>query len=103
MRRPFRCDGKDLLFDDPFLAAADDAYELYTHAGSDIDVHIPVVATGDVEGYLYPGSGMDRAERPGRHYRAVRLGQTGDCDDTLRIRRLLLFFEASRPATTMSS
>ena len=57
---PILVQGRDLLFDDPFLSAADGAYELYTHAGSDIDVHIPVVVTGDVEGHLYPGSGMDR-------------------------------------------
>ena len=54
--------GRDLLFDDPFLSVAADAYELYTHAGSDINVHIPVLVTGDVEGYLYPGSGMDRTD-----------------------------------------
>lgn len=56
---PVSLQSRDLLFDDPFLSAADEAYELYTHAGSDIGVYIPVVVTGDVEGYLYPGSGID--------------------------------------------
>ena len=59
---PVLLQGRDLLFDDPFLSATADTYELYTHAGSNIDVHIPVVVTGDVEGYLYPGSGMDRTD-----------------------------------------
>lgn len=62
---PITVHSRDLLFDDPFLSAADDVYELYTHAGSDVDVYIPVIVTGDVEGYLYPGSGMDHSDLRG--------------------------------------
>ncbi len=60
-----RVDTRHFRFDDPFLSPGDKAYELYTHAGSDIDVHIPVVLTGDVEGYLLPGTGMNVADVQG--------------------------------------
>ena len=62
---PLRLRSGDLRFEDPFLFAADDSYELYTHPGSDIDVDIPVLIGGDVEGYLYPGSGMDDTDLRG--------------------------------------
>ena len=46
-------------FDDPFLVPRAKAYELRTHAGSDISVDVAVVMTGDVEGYVFVGSADD--------------------------------------------
>ncbi len=48
-------------FDDPFLVPRAEAYELRTHAGSDISVDVAVVMTGDSEGYVYVGSAADAA------------------------------------------
>ena len=37
------------------------AYELRTHAGSDISIDIAVVMTGDIEGYIFAGSAANAA------------------------------------------
>jgi hypothetical protein len=52
-------------FDDPFLVPRLNGYELRTHAGGDIEIDIPVVLTGDVEGMLLDG--------PGRPARGIEL------------------------------
>ena len=44
-------------FDDPFLMPRRAGYEVRTHAGSDIELDIPVVVTGDVEGTVYTSDG----------------------------------------------
>ena len=56
---PIQIQTRHFRFDDPFLSPRSTAYELYTHAGSDISVDIPVVVTGDVEGNLFTGEGSD--------------------------------------------
>ena len=42
-------------FDDPFLVPRSEVYELYTHAGGNINVDIAVVLAGDIEGYVVAG------------------------------------------------
>lgn len=54
---PLRIDSSDFRFQDPFLVAREEVYELYTHPGSNLEAEIPVVNTGDVEGHLYPVPG----------------------------------------------
>jgi len=44
-------------FDDPFLVPRLKAYELQTHAGSDVELDIAVVMTGDVEGTVLGADG----------------------------------------------
>ncbi|MEX2494564.1 MAG: SdrD B-like domain-containing protein [Woeseia sp.] len=56
---PLRIDSRDFRFEDPFLLARDDAYELYTHPGGDVSADIPVLMTGDAEGHLHPVPGTD--------------------------------------------
>jgi hypothetical protein len=51
--QPVRIDTSKIKFDDPFLVPRAPAYEVYTHAGGDVSVDIPVVMTGDIEGYVY--------------------------------------------------
>ncbi len=63
--RPVKIDTSRFKFDDPFLVPRSQLYELYTHAGSDISVDIAVVMTGDIEGYLYYGSGEDTVPAKG--------------------------------------
>ena len=57
--RPVLIETRHLKFDDPFLVPRAQAYELRTHAGSDVSVDIAVVMTGDIEGHVYFGSGDD--------------------------------------------
>jgi len=58
-RNAYQIETRFLKFDDPFLVPRHSVYELYTHAGSDINVDIAVVVTGVVEGYVYTGAGKD--------------------------------------------
>ena len=58
---PVHLQARHFRFDDPFLSMRSKVYELYTHAGSDIRVDVPVIVTGDVEGYLRPVPGTDNA------------------------------------------
>jgi len=54
--RPVQIETRHLKFDDPFLVPRAEAYELSTHAGSNISVDIAVLVTGDIEGYIFVGS-----------------------------------------------
>jgi hypothetical protein len=54
--RPVKIETRHFRFDDPFLAPRSQAYELYTHAGSDVSMDVAIVMTGDIEGYVYSGS-----------------------------------------------
>jgi hypothetical protein len=63
--RPVKIETRHLKFDDPFLVPRAQIYELYTHAGSDVNFDIAVVMTGDVEGYVYNGSADDAGPAKG--------------------------------------
>ncbi len=63
--RPVQIETRHLKFDDPFLVPRAEAYELRTHAGSDISVDIAVVMTGDIEGHVFIGSADDAAAARG--------------------------------------
>jgi hypothetical protein len=54
--RPVQIDTRHIKFDDPFLMPRAKAYQLQTHAGSDVSVDVAVVMTGDIEGYVFAGS-----------------------------------------------
>ena len=54
--RPVQIETRYLKFDDPFLVPRSQAYELRTHAGSNVIVDVPVVMTGDIEGHVFVGS-----------------------------------------------
>jgi hypothetical protein len=54
--RPMQIETRHLKFDDPFLVPRAQAYELRTHAGSDVIVDVAVVMTGDIEGHVFVGS-----------------------------------------------
>ena len=58
---PVQIEMRYLKFDDPFLTPRAEAYELRTHAGSDIIIDVAVVMTGDIEGYIFVGSAADAA------------------------------------------
>lgn len=60
---PIQIDSSDFRFNDPFLVARDESYELYTHPGSDVTANIPVINTADVEGHLYPVPGRESSVR----------------------------------------
>ena len=53
--RAVHLETRHFKFDDPFLVPRSEVYELYTHAGGDINVDIAVVLTGDIEGYVVAG------------------------------------------------
>jgi hypothetical protein len=72
-------DTSRLEFDDPFLAPRTTAYEVRTHAGSDIEVDIAVVMTGDIEGTLL--------ESDGRPARGVELTLLDSQDDEVAVAR----------------
>ena len=59
--RPVQIETRYLKFDDPFLVPRAKAYELRTHAGSDISIDVAVVMTGDIEGYIFVGSADNAA------------------------------------------
>ena len=59
--RPVQIETRHFKFDDPFLVPRAKAYELRTHAGSDVSVDVAVVATGDIEGYVFIGFAADAA------------------------------------------
>jgi hypothetical protein len=63
--RPVRIETRHFKFDDPFLVPRTQIYELYTHAGGDVSVDIAIVMTGDIEGYIYNGSGDDAVPAKG--------------------------------------
>jgi hypothetical protein len=63
--QPVKIETRHFKFDDPFLVPRSQIYELYTHAGGDISVDIAVVMTGDVEGYVYSGSGDESVPAKG--------------------------------------
>ena len=63
--RPVQIETRHLKFDDPFLVPRADAYELRTHAGSDVSVDVAVVMTGDIEGHVFVGSADDAAAARG--------------------------------------
>lgn len=58
----------DLVFKDGFLVPTEPRYAIYTHAGSTVDLPIPVVSTGDIEGMVY------RLDANGRKTRHGKLG-----------------------------
>jgi hypothetical protein len=53
---PVKFETRHFKFDDPFLVPRAQAYELRTHAGSDISIDVAVLLTGDVEGHVFVGS-----------------------------------------------
>jgi hypothetical protein len=59
--RPVLFDMKYMMLDDPFLVPRAKAYELRTHAGSDVSIDVAVVMTGDIEGHVVAGSADDAA------------------------------------------
>ncbi len=50
--QPVLFDMKFMQLDDPFLIPRAKAYELRTHAGSDVSIDVAVVLTGDIEGHV---------------------------------------------------
>jgi hypothetical protein len=63
--RTVQFETRHFKFDDPFLVARAQAYELRTHAGSDVIVDVAVVMTGDIEGHVFVGSADDAAAARG--------------------------------------
>ena len=61
--RPVLFDIQHLKLDDPFLLPRANAYELRTHAGSDVSIDVAVVMTGDIEGHIFAGLADDRTVR----------------------------------------
>jgi len=59
--RPVLFDMQYMMLDDPFLVPRAKAYELRTHAGSDVSIDVAVVMTGDIEGHVVAGSADDAA------------------------------------------
>jgi hypothetical protein len=57
--RPVLFDMQHMTLDDPFLVPRAKAYELRTHAGSDVSIDVAVVMTGDIEGHVVAGSADD--------------------------------------------
>lgn len=53
--RPVIFDMQQMELDDPFLMPRAKAYELRTHAGSDVQIDVAVVLTGDIEGHVLAG------------------------------------------------
>jgi hypothetical protein len=51
-------DTRHFRFEDPFLAPSVDAYEVRTHAGSDVDIDVAVVMLGDIEGTILSPDGQ---------------------------------------------
>jgi hypothetical protein len=62
---PVQIETRHFKFDDPFLVPRAQAYELRTHAGSDISVDVAVLMTGDIEGQVFVGSADDAAAARG--------------------------------------
>ena len=58
----------DLVFDDGYLVPVEPRYSVFTHAGSTVELPIPVVMTGDVEGMVY------RLDNSGRKTRRGKMG-----------------------------
>jgi hypothetical protein len=54
---PIQIDTDQFKFDDPFLMPRRDSYEVRTHIGSDIELEVPIIMTGDIEGTLYAHDG----------------------------------------------
>ncbi len=54
--RPVQIETRHFKFDDPFLVPRAQAYELRTHAGSDVSLDVAVLMTGDIEGRIFVGS-----------------------------------------------
>jgi hypothetical protein len=63
--RPVLIEARHMKFDDPFLLPRAQAYELHTHAGSDVSIDVAVVMTGDIEGHIFAGSVDDAAAARG--------------------------------------
>ncbi len=61
--RPVLFDMQYMTLDDPFLVPRAKAYELRTHAGSDVSIDVAVIMTGDIEGHIMAGSADGRAVR----------------------------------------
>ncbi len=61
--RPVLFDMRFMTLDDPFLVPRAKAYELRTHAGSDVSIDVAVIMTGDIEGHIMAGSADDKAVR----------------------------------------
>lgn len=62
--RPVQFDMQYLRLDDPFLMPRAQMYELRTHPGSDVQIDVALVMTGDIEGHVLTGtSGAGRAAR----------------------------------------
>jgi hypothetical protein len=59
--RPVLFDMQHMTLDDPFLVPRAKAYELRTHAGSDVSIDVAVIMTGDIEGHVVAGSAPDAA------------------------------------------
>ena len=59
--RPVLFDMRHMTLDDPFLVPRAMAYELRTHAGSDVSIDVAMVMTGDIEGHVVAGSADDAA------------------------------------------
>jgi hypothetical protein len=63
--RPVLIETRHMKFDDAFLLPRAQAYELHTHAGSDVSIDVAVVMTGDIEGHIFAGSVDDAAAARG--------------------------------------
>jgi hypothetical protein len=63
--RPVLIETRHMKFDDAFLLPRAQAYELHTHAGSDVSIDVAVVMTGDIEGHIFAGSADDAAAARG--------------------------------------
>lgn len=61
--RPVLFDMQNLTLDDPFLSPRARAYELTTHAGSDVSIDVAVVMTGDIEGHVVADESGSRGAR----------------------------------------
>ena len=70
--RPVQIETRYLKFDDPFLVPRAKAYELRTHAGSDISIDVAVVMTGDIEGYIFVGVIVSLHDAQGREIARTR-------------------------------
>lgn len=58
----YRLDTRKIVLADPFMQPVEPAYEFQTHAGSKLVIDVPLILTGDVNGYLFEQT--SEGERP---------------------------------------
>jgi hypothetical protein len=54
--RPVQFDMRHMKLDDPFLVPRTRGFELTTHVGSNVNIDVAVVMTGDIEGHVMSGT-----------------------------------------------